>query len=77
MLDADGCKMQNAGGTIRSATDLENTVQTSNSKGIKSKYFDQPTAISDHFTLPAHSMNDLELLPRRRRTEMEWHEQTQ
>ena len=24
---------------------------------------DQPTAVSDHFTLPGHSLNNLELMP--------------
>ena len=28
-----------------------------------SRDIDQPTAVSDHFTLPGHSLNNLELIP--------------
>ena len=27
------------------------------------KQIDQPTAVSDHFTLPVHSMDNIELVP--------------
>ena len=32
-------------------------------KAIAKQYVDQPTAVSDHFTLPAHSMDNIELVP--------------
>ena len=32
-------------------------------KAITQLYIDQPTAVSDHFTLPGHSLNNLELIP--------------
>ena len=27
------------------------------------QHIDQPTAVSDHFTLPTHSMDNIELVP--------------
>ena len=32
-------------------------------KTITQQHIDQPTAVSDHFTLPAHSMDNIELVP--------------
>ena len=33
-------------------------------KDAQSKHdIDRPTAVSDHFTLPRHSINDIELIP--------------
>ena len=32
-------------------------------KAITQRDIDQPTAVSDHFTLPGHSLNNLELIP--------------
>ena len=31
-------------------------------KAIANQHIDQPTAVSDHFTLPAHSMDNIELV---------------
>ena len=56
-------------GTIRwrdlndiSATDLGNTYEQSK-KPSPDRHIDQPTAVSDHFTLPGHSINDIDLIP--------------
>ena len=32
-------------------------------KAIAKRHIDQPTAVSDHFTLSAHSMDNIELVP--------------
>ena len=32
-------------------------------KAITQRDIDQPTAVSDHFTLSGHSLNNLELIP--------------
>ena len=32
-------------------------------KAITQRDIDQPTAVSDHLTLPGHSLNNLELIP--------------
>ena len=32
-------------------------------KAIAKQQIDQPTAVTDHFTLPAHSMDNIELIP--------------
>ena len=32
-------------------------------KAITQRDIDKPTAVSDHFTLPGHSLNNLELIP--------------
>ena len=32
-------------------------------RDITQQHIDQPTAVSDHFTLPAHSMDNIELIP--------------
>ena len=32
-------------------------------RAIEKQHFDQPTAVSDHFTPPAHSMDNIELVP--------------
>ena len=32
-------------------------------KTITQEHIDQPTAVSDHFTLPAHSMDNIKLAP--------------
>ena len=32
-------------------------------KAISQRDIDQATAVSDHFTLPGHSLNNLELIP--------------
>ena len=45
---------------VISATDLVNT-----DSHLKKKRIDQPTAVSEHFTLPAHSIDNMyiELVP--------------
>ena len=32
-------------------------------KAITQRHIDQPTAVSDHFTVPVHSMDNIELVP--------------
>ena len=32
-------------------------------RAIEKQHIDQPTAVSDHFSLPAHSMDNIELVP--------------
>ena len=32
-------------------------------KAIQRRHINQPTAVSDHFTLPGHSINNIELIP--------------
>ena len=32
-------------------------------KTIAKQHIDQPTVVSDHFSLPAHSMDNIELVP--------------
>ena len=32
-------------------------------KAFAKQHIDQPTAVSDYFTLPAHSMDNIELVP--------------
>ena len=46
---------------VISATDLVNTRAIG--KAITKQQLDQPTAVADHFTLPGHSMDNIELIP--------------
>ena len=46
---------------VISATDLVNTDAQSKKPSQSMQPIDQPTAVSDHFTLPVHSMDNIEL----------------
>ena len=52
-------RIQYIGGTKRRLREQRRAVE----KPITQRDVDQPTAVSDHFTLPGYSLNNLELLP--------------
>ena len=57
------CKIQYIGETKRRLGDRFGEHQRAVEKPITQRDIDQPTAISNHFTLPGHSLNKLELIP--------------
>ena len=49
--------------TIPAQQDLRREHRRAVEKAITQRDIDQPTAVSDHFNLPGHSLNNLELIP--------------
>ena len=60
------CKKSNVhyiGDTKRHLSDRFGVHRRTIEKAITQRPIDQPTAVSDHITLPAHSVNNIELVP--------------
>ena len=57
------CRIQYIGETKRRLSDRCGEHQRAVEKAITQRDIDQPTAVSDHFTLPGHSLNNLEVIP--------------
>ena len=55
MIQCNKCNVQYIGETKQHRHAIE--------KAIAKQHIDQATAVSDHFNLPAHSMNNIELVP--------------
>ena len=63
MTQCSRCKVQYIGETKRQLSDSFGEHRRAIEKAITHRYIDQPTAVSNHFTLPGHSINDIELIP--------------
>ena len=61
MIQCAGCKIQYIGET--NLSDRIDEHRRAIEKSIKQRLIDQPTAVSDHFTLPGHSITNIELIP--------------
>ena len=59
MIYCNKCTVQYIGKTKRHLSDSFGEQR----RAIEKQHFDQPTAVSDHFTPPAHSMDNIELVP--------------
>ena len=55
--------LQYIGETKRHLSDRFGEHRRGIEKAITKQHIDQPTAVSDHFTHPAHSMDNIELVP--------------
>ena len=62
MIQCSKCKVQHVGETKRQFSDRIGELRRAIEKAITRRHIDQPTAVSDHFTLPGHSINDIELI---------------
>ena len=63
MIQCSRCKVQYIGETKRQLSDRFGEHRRAIEKAITHRHIDQPTAVSDHFILPGHSINDIELIP--------------
>ena len=63
MIQCSRCKVQYIGETKRQLSDRFGEHRRAIEKAITHRHIDQPTAVSDHFTLPGHSINNIELIP--------------
>ena len=63
MIQCSRCKVQYVGETKRHLSDRFGEHIRAIEKAITRRHIDQPTAVSDHFTLPGHSINDRDLTP--------------
>ena len=63
MIQCTKCRIQYIGETKRRLSDRFGEHRRAVEKAIPQRGIDQPTAVSDHFTLPGHSLNNLELIP--------------
>jgi len=61
MMQCCRCKVQYVGETKRHRSDRFGKHRRAIKKAIKHHHIDQPTAVSDHLTLPGHSVNDIPL----------------
>ena len=57
------CNVQYIGETKRHLSDRFDEHRRAIEEAIAKQPVDNPTAVSDHFTLPAHSMDNIELIP--------------
>ena len=55
--------MQYIGETKRHLSDRFGEHRRALEKAIQRHHINQPTAVSDHFSLPGHSINNIELIP--------------
>ena len=62
MIQCTTCKIQYIGETKR-RIDRFGEHQRVVEKAFAQRDIDQPTTVSDHFTLPGHSLNNLGLIP--------------
>ena len=63
MIQCTKWRIQYIGETKRRLSDRFGEHRRALEKAITQRDIDQPTAVSDHFTLPGHSLNNLELIP--------------
>ena len=63
MIQCTKCRIQYIGETKRRLSDRFGEHRRAVEKAITQRGIDKPTAVSDHFTLPGHSLSNLELIP--------------
>ena len=63
MIQCTKCRIPYIGETKRRLSDRFGEHRRTVEKAITQRDIDQPTAVSDHFTLPGHSLNNWELIP--------------
>ena len=63
MIQCNKCNVQYIGQTKRHLSDRFGEHSRAIEKAIAKQHVDQPTAVSDHFTLPVKSMDNIELIP--------------
>ncbi|KAL9986541.1 hypothetical protein ACROYT_G000708, partial [Oculina patagonica] len=63
MIQCNKCKLQYIGETKRKARNRFGEHRRAIEKVIRKQSLDQPTAVSDHFALAGHSMDNLEFIP--------------
>ena len=63
LIQCNKCNVQYIGETKRHLSDRFGEHSRAIEKAIAKQQNDQPTAVADHFTLPGHSMNNIELIP--------------
>ena len=63
MTQCNKCNVQYIGETKRHLSDRFCEHRRAIEKAIAKQPIDQPTAFLDHYTLPAHSMDNIELIP--------------
>ena len=63
MIQCNKCNVQYIGETKRHLSHRFGEHRRAIEKAIAKQQNDQPTAVADHFTLPGHSMDNIELIP--------------
>ena len=63
MIQCSRCKVQYIGESKSQLSDRFGEHRRAIENAITHRHIDEPTAVSDHFTLPGHSINDIELIP--------------
>ena len=63
MIQCNKCNVQYVGEIKRHLSDRFGEHRRAIEKAIAKQQIDQPTAVEDHFILPAHSMDNIELIP--------------
>ena len=63
MIQCNKCNVEYIGETKCHLIDRFGEHRSAIEKAIAKQHIDQPTAVSDHFTLPAHSIDNIELVP--------------
>ena len=62
-IQCNKCNIQYIGEPKRHLSDRFGEHRRAIEKAITQQHIDQPTAVSEHFTLPANSMDNIELVP--------------
>jgi len=62
MIQCNKCNVQYIGETKRHLGGRFGEHRRAIQKAITQRHSDQPTAVSDHFALPAHSLDNIELV---------------
>ena len=63
MIQCSKCYMQCIGETKQHLSDRFGEHRRIIEKAIQRRHINQPTTVSDHFSLPGHSINNIELIP--------------
>ena len=63
MIQCNKCNVQYIGETKRHLSNRFGEHRRAIKKAIAKQQNDQPTAVADHFTLPGHCMDNVELIP--------------
>ena len=63
MMHCNKCNVQCIGETKRHLSDRFGEHRRAIEKAITQQHIDQPSATSDHFILPDHSMDNVEIVP--------------
>ena len=63
MIQCNKCRTQYIGETKQLASDRFGEHRRAVEKAIQKQPLDQPTAVSDHFAIAGHSLNNLEFIP--------------